>query len=98
MTAALEDVVRKDAGELSGEDRAAAELVRQAKEPGLSLTGPDVPREVFRSDSASITLINEAEEFSAIAGLAGVLVRHLLGRRFEHASTLEHPGDTPTAL
>ena len=43
MTAALEDVVRKDAGKLSGEDRAAAELVRQAKEPGLSLTGPDVP-------------------------------------------------------
>ena len=41
MTATLNDVMNKKAGEQSAEQRAAVELVRLAKEQGLSLTGPD---------------------------------------------------------
>src|SRR5690349_9378599 len=42
MTATLGDVTpRKKRPELSAEEQAAAELVRLAKEQGLSLTGPD---------------------------------------------------------
>jgi putative transposase len=41
MDATLNDVVKKRAGAPSAEQQAAAELVRQAKERGLSLTGPD---------------------------------------------------------
>src|SRR5437588_1541878 len=42
MTVTLEDVTaRKNKPEPSAEERAAAELVRLAKEQGLSLTGPD---------------------------------------------------------
>jgi transposase-like protein len=41
MTATLDDVAKKKPAELSAEQLAAAELVRMAKEQGLSLTGPD---------------------------------------------------------
>src|SRR2546423_12517536 len=42
MTATLDDVTpRKKRPEPSAEEQAAAELVRLAKEQGLSLTGPD---------------------------------------------------------
>src|SRR5580704_17297075 len=41
MTATLDDVAKKKAGEQSAEQQAAIELVRLAKEQGLSLTGPD---------------------------------------------------------
>ncbi len=41
MTATLNDVAKKKADEQSAEARAAVELVRLAKEQGLSLTGPD---------------------------------------------------------
>jgi putative transposase len=42
MTATLDDVTsRKKKPELSAEQQAAVELVRLAKEQGLSLTGPD---------------------------------------------------------
>ena len=41
MTATLDDMARKSADEQSAEQRAAVELVRMAKEQGLSLTGPD---------------------------------------------------------
>jgi putative transposase len=41
MTATLDGVAKKKAGEQSAEQQAAAELVRLAKEQGLSLTGPD---------------------------------------------------------
>jgi len=41
MTATLDDVAKKKAAELTAEEQAAAELVRMAKEQGLSLTGPD---------------------------------------------------------
>jgi hypothetical protein len=41
MPATLNDVGKKKAGEPSAEQQAAAELVRLAKEQGLSLTGPD---------------------------------------------------------
>jgi transposase-like protein len=41
MTATLEDVARKKQAEQSAEQQAAVELVRLAKEQGLSLTGPD---------------------------------------------------------
>src|ERR1700682_2044914 len=37
----LDDVTKKKQAELSAEAQAAAELVRLAKEQGLSLTGPD---------------------------------------------------------
>jgi hypothetical protein len=40
MTAIIEDVAKRK-GEPSAEQAAAAELVRLAKEQGLSLTGPD---------------------------------------------------------
>jgi transposase-like protein len=40
MTATLNDVAKKKPAEESAEQQAAAELVRQAKERGLSLTGP----------------------------------------------------------
>jgi len=41
MTATLNDVTARKRPEPSAEERAAAELVRMAKEQGLSLTGPD---------------------------------------------------------
>jgi putative transposase len=41
MTATLDDVARKRPAEESAEQLAAVELVRLAKEQGLSLTGPD---------------------------------------------------------
>jgi putative transposase len=41
MTATLNDVVKKKPAVESAEQRAAAELVRRAREQGLSLTGPD---------------------------------------------------------
>ena len=41
MTATLNDVAKKKPAEQSAEQQAAAELVRLAKEQGLSLTGPD---------------------------------------------------------
>src|SRR3954469_10422274 len=41
MTATLNDVAKKKDTEQSGEKHAAVELVRLAKEQGLSLTGPD---------------------------------------------------------
>src|SRR5690348_16916989 len=40
MTATLEDVAEKKAAEQSAEQQAAVELVRLAREQGLSLTGP----------------------------------------------------------
>jgi transposase-like protein len=41
MTATLDDVAKKKQAEQSAEAQAAVELVRLAKEQGLSLTGPD---------------------------------------------------------
>ncbi len=41
MTTTLNDVAKKKQGEQSAEAQAAVELVRLAKEQGLSLTGPD---------------------------------------------------------
>jgi transposase-like protein len=41
MTATLNDVAKKKEAEQSAEQQAAVELVRLAKEQGLSLTGPD---------------------------------------------------------
>ncbi len=41
MTATLDDVAKKKQAEQSDEQQAAVELVRLAKEQGLSLTGPD---------------------------------------------------------
>ncbi len=41
MTATLNDVTKRKPAEVSAEQQAAAELVRMAKEQGLSLTGPD---------------------------------------------------------
>jgi putative transposase len=41
MTTTLDDVAKKKADEQSAEQQAAVELVRLAKEQGLSLTGPD---------------------------------------------------------
>jgi transposase-like protein len=41
MTETLNDVMRKKPAEGSAEQKAAAELVRMAREQGLSLTGPD---------------------------------------------------------
>jgi putative transposase len=41
MTATLNDVTKKKPVEQSAEQQAAAELVRLARERGLSLTGPD---------------------------------------------------------
>jgi Transposase, Mutator family len=41
MTTTLNDVAKKKPAEQSAEQQAAAELVRLAKEQGLSLTGPD---------------------------------------------------------
>src|SRR6201996_8024525 len=41
MTGTLEDVTKKTRPEPTAEQRAAEELVRRAREQGLSLTGPD---------------------------------------------------------
>ncbi len=41
MTTTLHDVAKKNAAEQTAEQQAAVELVRLAKEQGLSLTGPD---------------------------------------------------------
>jgi putative transposase len=41
MTATLNDVAKRKEVEQSAEQQAAVELVRMAKEQGLSLTGPD---------------------------------------------------------
>ena len=41
MTATLDDVTKKIKSEPTAEELAAAEMVRRAREQGLSLTGPD---------------------------------------------------------
>ena len=41
MTATLDDVAKKNLAEQSAEQQAATELVRMARDQGLSLTGPD---------------------------------------------------------
>ena len=41
MTATLEDVTKKSRPEPTAEEQAAEEMVRRAREQGLSLTGPD---------------------------------------------------------
>src|SRR6516165_1843591 len=41
MTATLDDVTKKTKREPTAEERAAEEMVRRAREQGLSLTGPD---------------------------------------------------------
>ena len=41
MDATLEDVTKKTRPEPTAEQKAAEELVRRAREQGLSLTGPD---------------------------------------------------------
>src|ERR1700728_3867256 len=41
MTATLDDMAKKKQVEQSAEQQAAVELVRMAREQGLSLTGPD---------------------------------------------------------
>jgi putative transposase len=41
MTVTLDDMAKRKPAEVSGEQQAATELVRLAKEQGLSLTGPD---------------------------------------------------------
>jgi transposase-like protein len=41
MTATLDDVTKKSKREPTAEERAAEEMVRRAREQGLSLTGPD---------------------------------------------------------
>ncbi len=41
MTATLDDVTRKIKGKPTGEEQAADEMVRRAREQSLSLTGPD---------------------------------------------------------
>jgi transposase-like protein len=41
MTATLDDVTKKSRREPTAEERAAEEMVRRAREQGLSLTGPD---------------------------------------------------------
>jgi putative transposase len=40
MTATLGEMAKRKPAEVSAEQQAAAELVRMAKEQGLSLTGP----------------------------------------------------------
>jgi hypothetical protein len=44
----MNDVAKEKPVEPSAEQRAAAELVRLAKEQGLSLTGPDGPLKQLR--------------------------------------------------
>jgi putative transposase len=41
MTATLDEMAKREPVELAAKQQAAAELVRLAKEQGLSLTGPD---------------------------------------------------------
>jgi hypothetical protein len=41
MTATLDDVTKKSKREPTAEEKVAEELVRRAREQGLSLTGPD---------------------------------------------------------
>jgi transposase-like protein len=41
MTATLDEMAKRKPAEVSAEQEAATELVRLAKEKGLSLTGPD---------------------------------------------------------
>ena len=43
MTATLDDVAKKSKREPTAEERAAEEMVRRARQQGLSLTRPDGP-------------------------------------------------------
>ena len=58
MTATLNDVAKKKPAEQSAEQQAAAELVRLAREQGLSLTGPDGLLKQF-TKSVLETALNE---------------------------------------
>jgi hypothetical protein len=72
MTATADDVTKKNKPEPSAEAQAAEELVREAREQGLSLTGPDGLLEQLTK-----TVLTEASGRSwvpampATAGLAG---------------------------
>ncbi len=57
MTATLDDVAKKRPAEQSAEEEVAAELVRQAKERGLSLNGPDGPLKQLTSRSSRPRLV-----------------------------------------
>jgi hypothetical protein len=61
MSATLDDVKKKTA-EPSAEARAAAELVRLAKEQGLSLTGPDGLLKQFTKNVLETALNEEMTE------------------------------------
>jgi putative transposase len=60
MTATLNDVAKKRSGEPSAEQQAAAELVRQAQERGLSLTGglPEVVSNVWPATVVQTCIIH----------------------------------------
>jgi putative transposase len=62
MTATLNDVVKKRPTEQSAEQQAAEELVRLAKEQGLSLTGPDGLRKQLTKTVLETALNEELTE------------------------------------
>ena len=66
MTATLDDVARKKS-EPSAEQKAATELVRLAKEQGLSLTGPDGLLKVGPMSAGAVpnAILSESESSSA---------------------------------
>ena len=78
MTATLPDVAakKKEQVEQTAEQQAAAELVRLAKEQGLSLTGPDG---LLKQLTKTVIEAALQEEMTEHLGYEGI-IRRVLGR------------------
>ena len=62
MTATLDAVTKKSKREPTAEERAAAEMVAEAREQGLSLTGPDGLLKLFTKNVLETALDQELTE------------------------------------
>ena len=78
MTATLSDVTKWQPAEQSAERQAAAELVRPAKEQGLSLSGPDGLRRQL-TKTVLETALNEM--FAEYLAQVGDITRVVSARR-----------------
>ncbi len=75
MTVTLDEMAKRKPAEVSAEQQAATELVRLAKDQGLSLTGPDG---LLRQLTKSVIETALGEEMTVQRGLGALQDRSLI--------------------
>ncbi len=75
MTVTLDEMAKRKPAEVSAEQQAATELVRLAKDHGLSLTGPDG---LLRQLTKSVIETALGEEMTVQRGLGALQDRSLI--------------------